>query len=155
MLHVLLQISDRSADLHLIFPFILCPLLLELKFGTFSRLEGVNEINLDLVDVDDKRYVSTRRIEGQITVDGTIIGRADLERTLDCGSLLASESHGNRSFDDLNVTLSEQFNVYILDGLGSAVDKHDLQENVIVVHSHKGLSIDGVGVTGQLVDLFL
>jgi hypothetical protein len=101
VLYILFQVSDGGADLNLVFPFILCPLLLELKFGALSRLEGVNEINLDLVDIDDKRHISTRRVESQITVDSTIISRADFERALDSSCLLASECHSYRFLDYL------------------------------------------------------
>jgi hypothetical protein len=59
VLHILLQISNWSAHLYLVLPFILSPLLFELKFSALSRLEGVDEVNLNFIDIDDEWYIAT------------------------------------------------------------------------------------------------
>lgn len=59
MLNVFLQVQDRCVDLHLVLPIVVSPLLLELKIRAGSWHQGVDEVDLDLVDVDDVRDVST------------------------------------------------------------------------------------------------
>ena len=58
--NVLLEIQDWRVDLHLVLPVVVSPLLLELKVGAGSGHQGIDEIDLNLVDVDDVRDVSTR-----------------------------------------------------------------------------------------------
>lgn len=93
MLHILLQVSDRSAHLHLVLPLILSPFLLEFKFCALCRLKCVDEVNLDLIDVDHEGDISTGGVESKVAVDSSVVGRADLQRALNCCSLLASERH--------------------------------------------------------------
>ena len=96
MLHVLLQVSNWCAHLNLVLPFVLCPFLLEFKFSALCRLESIDKVNLNFVDIDHEGDISTGRIESQVSIDCTVVSRTDFKRTLDCVSLLSLESHSDR-----------------------------------------------------------
>ena len=83
VLHVLLEVQDRCVNLHLVLPVVVSPFLLEFKVRASSWHQGVYEVDLNLVDVDDMRNVSTGRIKSQVTVDCSVVGRANLEGALD------------------------------------------------------------------------
>jgi len=63
MFDVLLQIHNRCIYLYLVFPVILSPLLLELKFRAVGGHESVDEVNLYLVDVNHMGNVAAGRIK--------------------------------------------------------------------------------------------
>ena len=83
VLHILAQVKDWSRNLNFVLPVVISPLLLELELAAVSRHEGINEVDLDLVDVDHVWDVATRAVKGKVPIDRSIVGRANLERGFD------------------------------------------------------------------------
>ena len=105
VLHVLLEVHDGRVHLHLVLPVVVCPLLLELELGAIGRHQSIDEIDLNLVDVDDIWDVATCRVEGKVSVDRTVVGRADLERTLDDLRFPSTQGERDWLLNDLQVAL--------------------------------------------------
>ena len=74
VLHVLLEVQNRCVNLHLVLPVVVCPFLLEFEVRASCGHEGIDEVDLDLVDVDDVRDVAARRVEGQVAIDRSVVG---------------------------------------------------------------------------------
>lgn len=155
MLHILTQVKDWSGNLDLVFPVVISPLLLELQLAAVSRHEGIDEVDLDLVDVDDVGDVATRAIKGKVPIDRSIVRRANLKGCLDDLGGTCLQSKRDRLLNDLQVALGKQFTVDVLNRLLGAVDQDDLEEDVVVVHFGDSFSVDRVRVPCQLVDLLL
>ena len=59
VVHILAQVGDACVDLDFVLPFIVRPLLLEVQLGTVRRLQLIDEVDLDLVQVNDVLDVAT------------------------------------------------------------------------------------------------
>ena len=152
MFNVLFEIGEGRVDLDFVLPVVVSPLLLELELRAISRHERVDEVNLDLIDIDHIRNISTRRVEGQVAVNGTVVGRANLERALDhlCGS--SSQSQRHWFFNNFQISLREQLTVDVLDSFLRPVNQNNLQENIVVVNLSDGFRIDWIRIACQLIN---
>ena len=66
-------------------------------------------------------------------------------------------SQGQRDwlFDDFEIALGEQLAVDVLDSLLSAINQHDLEQDIVVMHLCDCFGVDWVRISGQLVDLLV
>ena len=155
VLHVLLQVKYRCVHLPLVLPVVVRPFLLEFEIRARSRHQGIDEVDLNLIDVDNVRYVATGGVKRQIAVDCPIIRRTDLERTFDNLGCTRSQSQRDRFFDNFQVALRQKLAIDVLDSLLGSVDEHDLEKDVIMVHFSDGLGVDRIRVAGELVDFLV
>lgn len=58
VLHILAQVSDGRRHMHFVLPFVLGPLQFEFEFRTVSWHECINEIDLDLIDINNRRQIA-------------------------------------------------------------------------------------------------
>ena len=69
-------------------------------------------------------------------------------------SPLALRSLSDRSpFHNLHVSKSAQLNGDVLQGTTRPVDDEQLEHNVILVHGDQRLRVNGIGESGELVDV--
>lgn len=74
VVHIFAQVGHTCVDLNLVLPFVVRPLLLEVQLGAVRRLQLIDEIDLDLVQIDDVLNVSTGGIVAKVPIDGSIVG---------------------------------------------------------------------------------
>ena len=155
MFHVFFEVDNRCVNLHLVLPVVLRPLLLEFKLSAISGHQSIDEIDLDLVIIDYMWNIAAWAIETEVAINCTVVGRADFQAAFN--DLRLSTLQGERDWflDDFKVALGEEFNVDVLDRFVAAVDHHDLQLDVVVVHFCDGLGVDWVRIASQLVDLLV
>jgi hypothetical protein len=59
VVHVLAEVRHARVNLDLVFPLVISPLLFEIELRAIRRLQLVNEVDLDLVQVNDVLDVAT------------------------------------------------------------------------------------------------
>jgi hypothetical protein len=74
VVHIFAQVGDTCVDLNFVLPFVVCPLLLEVQLGTVRRLQLIDEVDLDLIQVNDVLNVTTGGIVAKVPIDGAIVG---------------------------------------------------------------------------------
>ena len=137
-----------------VLPFVVGPLFLEIKLCALGRLQFVNEIDLDLIQVYDVRNVATCRVKGKIAIDGAVVSRVDLKACLESLGGERSQSRDLKRFlYKLEISLGEQFHSHVRQSLVSPIHNEDLEKDVVMMDFNEGFSVDWVRVSSELVDL--